>query len=267
MGQTADLPARQRGDMAIPGTLALVTLLLHLPVLARYGYHNDELYFIACGAHLDLGYVDHPPLVPWIAWPLILLGLTRLRAEDRRRWSALVAAVFVALAAVSMSLFALGRFQIPFGLLTSFTTSRLLYESLSPHAAGLDADSGLMVSGVAGDLDYGASFQSGMISCAEVARRGLYVGISGMVTFPKGDNIRDAARAVPAGRLLVETDSPYLAPVPHRGKRNEPALVRLVAESVAKVRGVGVDDLDRDTDAAFRALFEGSAGGKVQGAR
>jgi len=100
------------------------------------------------------------------------------------------------------------------------------------------------------------SFTEGAAGVAEVARRGLYVGISGMVTFPKGDNIRDAARAVPAGRLLVETDSPYLAPVPHRGKRNEPALVRLVAETVAKVRGVSVDDLERDTDAAFHALFQ-----------
>jgi TatD DNase family protein len=99
------------------------------------------------------------------------------------------------------------------------------------------------------------SFTEGAAGAAEVVARGLHVGISGMVTFPKGDNIRDAARAVPAGRLLVETDSPYLAPVPHRGKRNEPAWVRLVAETVAKVRGAGLDELERDADAAFAALF------------
>jgi hypothetical protein len=67
MSQAAELSGRPRGSVSIPSGLALFTLLLHAPVLARYGYHNDELYFIACGAHLDLGYVDHPPLVPWIA--------------------------------------------------------------------------------------------------------------------------------------------------------------------------------------------------------
>ena len=76
-----------------------------------------------------------------------------------------------------------------------------------------------------------------------------------MVTFPKGENIREAARAVPAGRLLLETDSPYLAPVPHRGKRNEPALVRLVLEEVARVREIDAADLERETDSAFEELF------------
>jgi hypothetical protein len=56
-----------RADVAFLGALGLVKLLIHLPVLHRYGYHHDELYFIACGQHLSFGYVDHAPLVPWIA--------------------------------------------------------------------------------------------------------------------------------------------------------------------------------------------------------
>lgn len=56
-----------RGDWSFLGGLALVKLVMHLPVLGRYGYHHDELYFLACGQHLDFGYVDHAPLVPWIA--------------------------------------------------------------------------------------------------------------------------------------------------------------------------------------------------------
>jgi len=56
-----------RADLALLGGLGLVKLLIHLPVLHRYGYHHDELYFIACGQHLSFGYVDHAPLVPWIA--------------------------------------------------------------------------------------------------------------------------------------------------------------------------------------------------------
>ncbi len=99
------------------------------------------------------------------------------------------------------------------------------------------------------------SFTEGAGGVAEVVARGLHVGISGMVTFKSADNVREAAAAVPVGRLLVETDSPYLAPVPHRGKRNEPAYVPLVAEAVAGVRLVEPESLERESDAAFRALF------------
>jgi TatD DNase family protein len=105
------------------------------------------------------------------------------------------------------------------------------------------------------------SFTGGEEGAREVLARGLHVGISGMVTFPKGENIRAAARAVPAGRLLVETDSPYLAPVPHRGRRNEPAWVTLVAAAVAHARGVAPEKLERETDAAFEALFRLPPGG------
>jgi len=99
------------------------------------------------------------------------------------------------------------------------------------------------------------SFTEGAAGAAEIVARGLFVGISGMVTFSRADNIREAARVVPADRLLVETDSPYLAPVPHRGQPNEPAFVRLVAERVAAERGVPLAELEASTDAAFSALF------------
>ena len=101
------------------------------------------------------------------------------------------------------------------------------------------------------------SFTEGEVGARAMADRGLHVGISGMVTFPRADNVRAAAASVPAGLLLVETDSPYLAPVPHRGTRNEPAHVRLVAEAVARVRGAGVAELERETDEAFGRLFLG----------
>ena len=99
------------------------------------------------------------------------------------------------------------------------------------------------------------SFTEGTGGATAMMGRGLLIGISGMATFPRGDNIRDAARTALPARLLVETDAPYLAPVPHRGKRNEPAFVRLVAETVAQVRGVALADFERETDTAFRSLF------------
>jgi len=120
-------------------------------------------------------------------------------------------------------------------------------EAWDDFLAALDAAPG--VRGVA------HSFTEGAAGAAEMTRRGLHVGISGMVTFAKADNVRDAARAVEPGRLLVETDSPYLAPVPHRGKRNEPAWVRLVAAEVARLRDADPAAVERDTDAAFAALF------------
>lgn len=99
------------------------------------------------------------------------------------------------------------------------------------------------------------SFTEGAEGAQAVEGLGLYLGISGMVTFPKAENVRQAARAVSAERLLVETDAPYLAPVPHRGKPNRPAWVRLVAERVAAERNTTVEELEEQTDRNFAALF------------
>ncbi len=85
---------------------------------------------------------------------------------------------------------------------------------------------------------------------------GHYVSFSGMVTF-RSWALDDAVRAVPADRLLLETDAPYLAPVPHRGKRNEPAWVTDTARRVAEVRGVGPGDLARQTTANAVRVFGG----------
>lgn len=84
---------------------------------------------------------------------------------------------------------------------------------------------------------------------------GLYISIPGIVTFKKAGALPEVVPAVPADRLLVETDSPYLAPVPHRGKRNEPAYVRDVAEKVAELRGEDIETTIENTGANARALF------------
>ncbi len=84
---------------------------------------------------------------------------------------------------------------------------------------------------------------------------GLYVSISGIVTFKKAEALRAAVRDLPLERLLVETDAPYLAPAPYRGKRNEPAYVVETAARLAAELGVGADALARATTANFFALF------------
>jgi TatD DNase family protein len=84
---------------------------------------------------------------------------------------------------------------------------------------------------------------------------GFYISLSGIVTFKSAAAIQAAARLVPADRLLLETDCPYLAPVPHRGKRNEPAYLVHTAAFVANLRGVGLPELAAATTAAARRLF------------
>ncbi len=93
----------------------------------------------------------------------------------------------------------------------------------------------------------------------ELARRavalGCYIGFTGIVTFKNSGALRAIAAAVPPDRFLVETDSPYLAPLPYRGKRNEPAYVAEVAKVLAQTRGVSFDDICRQTTENFFKLF------------
>jgi TatD DNase family protein len=84
---------------------------------------------------------------------------------------------------------------------------------------------------------------------------GFMISFSGNVTFAKAQNIRDAAREVPLDRMLIETDSPFLAPVPYRGKRNEPAFVAKVAEKIAEVRGASVADIANASSENFLRFF------------
>ena len=84
---------------------------------------------------------------------------------------------------------------------------------------------------------------------------GFYISLAGILTFPKAADLRDTARAIPVDRLLTETDSPFLAPVPYRGKRNEPAHVVRVVETLAGMHQTAVADLARRTAANFHSLF------------
>jgi TatD DNase family protein len=84
---------------------------------------------------------------------------------------------------------------------------------------------------------------------------GFHVSLAGIVTFPKALELKEVARMVPIDRLLVETDSPFLAPVPHRGSRNEPSRVVRVAEVIAELRGTTADEIDTATSRNFERLF------------
>ncbi len=98
-------------------------------------------------------------------------------------------------------------------------------------------------------------FSSTRALAEEAMEMGGYFSFSGILTFPKGENVREVAAMVPADRILVETDSPYLAPAPYRGKRNEPAYTAFTAAKLAEIRGLAPTALADLTTRNFRSLF------------
>ena len=111
--------------------------------------------------------------------------------------------------------------------------------------------------------DEGAGEAGGVMHCftetwevAEAALAlGFHISFSGIVTFKNAQALKDVAKRVPLERMLVETDSPYLAPVPHRGKTNQPAFVKHVAEEIARLRGIAFEEVARATTENFFRLF------------
>lgn len=89
---------------------------------------------------------------------------------------------------------------------------------------------------------------------------GFYISVSGIITFNKSQNLRDCVKEIPLDRLLVETDAPFLAPVPFRGKKNEPGFISHTAEELAKLIGVSVDDIASKTTDNFFSLFSKANG-------
>lgn len=123
------------------------------------------------------------------------------------------------------------------------------------HSRTADADTAHLIREYKGRVIGVLHCFSGSSELLEVGLdAGWYVSFAGMVSFPKWDG-RELLRAVPADRLLIETDSPYLAPTPHRGKRNEPAFVARVAEVCAQLRGVPVETIAAATTANARAFY------------
>lgn len=118
-------------------------------------------------------------------------------------------------------------------------------DTLALLKAHTDPDVGGVLHCFTGDLEM----------AREAVRMGFMISMSGIVTFHSAENVRELARAIPLDRLLIETDSPYLAPVPFRGKMNQPAYVLEVARCIADVRGISVDEVIMQTTANFHRLF------------
>ena len=104
-------------------------------------------------------------------------------------------------------------------------------------------------------------FSGGPIEAERCLKMGFYLSFAGVVTFSKALELQEAARIAPVDRILVETDAPYLAPIPLRGKRNEPSFVVHTADKLAELRGVPLETISEQTTANFRTLFALSSGG------
>jgi TatD DNase family protein len=125
-----------------------------------------------------------------------------------------------------------------------------IMEILTDWARELDS------SPLAGRLGVLHTFSGDVATAERAIDLGFYISISGPVTYRNARQLPEVVRALPLDRLLVETDCPYLAPHPHRGKRNEPAYVRLVAERIAALRGMPLDELAEATTANAQRLFQ-----------
>lgn len=144
------------------------------------------------------------------------------------------------------------------GLRRHIAAARLTNLPLVIHSRQADAD---MAAILEEETRQGAfpfvlhCFTAGMDLARRALALGGYISFSGIVTFKNAKEIQEVAAFVPADRYLVETDAPYLAPIPHRGQSNEPAFVRHTAEKVAEIRGLSLEQLGRETTANFGRLF------------
>jgi TatD DNase family protein len=121
------------------------------------------------------------------------------------------------------------------------------------HTRDAEADTAEVLSGFDGTVVMHCFSSPGLLDT--VLERGYYVSFAGNVTYPKASDLRTAAAQVPAGRILAETDSPYLAPQARRGRPNEPANVVLTISELATIRGVAADELGSQIDANAAAAF------------
>jgi TatD DNase family protein len=122
----------------------------------------------------------------------------------------------------------------------------------APDVLKILEDFAQRVSRITGTLH---SYFDDLAICARAFAIGFYIGVTGPITFKKSDREREIVRQVPLERMLIETDAPFLTPVPHRGERNEPAHVRHVAEAIAQARGQGVEVVAQQTTHNAERLF------------
>jgi TatD DNase family protein len=231
---------------AVTRALCICTTLEEFPVVQKFAMSQSNIW-ATVGVHPDNEGVSEASLSQLLEWgrlPKVIAvgetGLDYYRLGERT---------------IAQMEWQRERFR------THIAAARQLKKPLVIHTRNASEDT-LALLREAGECgDSGSA--GGVFHCftedVAVARQaldlGFYISFSGIITFKSAQSIRDVAAMVPMDRLLIETDSPYLAPVPFRGKTNNPSLVPWVAAELAKIKGVGVEDIADHTSRNFDALF------------
>ena len=135
--------------------------------------------------------------------------------------------------------------------------AKMLKKTLIVHDREAHQDTfDMLVEHIKGEVNVVMHCFSGSYETAlECVKKGFYIGIGGVVTFKNAKKLHEIAKNIPLEHILLETDAPYLTPVPYRGKQNEPAYVKYVAEEIAKIRGISYEEVASVTTATARRVF------------
>ena len=251
---SANLPAIQAAmaDAQVTRALVIACTMEEFPAVHALATQHDNLW-CTVGVHPDTEHMTEPSvadLLACAALPRVVgigeTGLDYYGMEDRKGGRTIADMEWQR-----------ARFR------THIRAARQCGKPLVIHTRAAQEDT-LRILQEEGE-DGSAGSAGGVFHCftesMEVARQaldlGFYISFSGIVTFKSAQYLRDVAAFVPADRLLIETDSPYLAPVPFRGKTNTPAYVPYVAQQVAQVRGMTVEAVAQLTSVNFDRLFQG----------
>jgi TatD DNase family protein len=239
VAQQDDIFALMRTN-EVTHALTISTTLKTFPDVLRVATGHDNLWCSA-GVHPDEQVDDHEPsvaeLLQMAAHPKVIAigetGLDYYRLPEPLDWQR-------------------ERFR------THIRAARECGKPLIIHTRNSSADTIRLM------REEGAAEVGGVMHCftetqavAEQALElGFYISLSGIVTFKSAKDLQEVARQLPLDRMLIETDSPYLAPTPHRGKMNQPGYVRHVAEFIANLRGISVEEVAQATTQNFQRLFK-----------
>lgn len=235
-----DLPGvlQRMSDNQVVGALNVCTTLAEFPAVLAVAEQHTHIV-CSVGVHPDYQDIEEPTidrLLTLAVHPKVVAigetGLDYFRLQEPLEWQR-------------------DRFR------THIRAARRCGKPLIIHTRSSSGDTIKLMK------EEGAAEAGGVMHCfteslavAEAAMElGFYISFSGIVTFKSARELQDVARAVPLDRLLIETDSPYLAPVPYRGKTNEPSNVPKVAEKIAELKSVGIEKVAEASTANFFKLF------------
>ena len=235
-----DLPGvlQRMRDNNVVAALNVCTTLTEFPAVLAVAEQHDHIV-CSVGVHPDYQDTDEPTIDQLVALadhPKVVAigetGLDYFRLQEPLEWQRI-------------------RFR------THIRAARRCGKPLIIHTRSSSADTiRLMQEEGAGDAGGVMHCFTESLAVAEAAMKlGFYISFSGIVTFKNARELQEVARAVPLERLLIETDSPYLAPVPHRGKTNEPGFVPKVAEKLAELKNVSVEEIAAASTSNFLNLF------------